>query len=116
MSQSLILSAKLSVASPELDGTFVCASKILHEFPAKKILSPGIAQACCTNLTNFLSVVGDPRLQIPTEFESTRKLQAEELRRIALLVENGERVIDSTLIEEVGSQTLVIKLKPAEKA
>ena len=84
-------------------------------FEEKKLLSPGIFQACAKQLEEFLQIYNNRKDIPPKDAIAIHKLQASELEALAKLVEDGSRVLNATVYEYPGVQAIILKLQPAEK-
>ncbi len=85
------------------------AKKTSLEFDRTKVGSPGIHQALAAELRGFLeNLTIDQRLK---DLQSTQLIHAAELKNVAKLIEEGDRVADTTVYDAQDSQLIVIRIR-----
>ena len=103
-----------ALSFPE-DGKLIpIGTKSSGTFESKKIGSPGIRQMIQKDLDDFLNVVGDKALLLPANNVEPRRLYSQELLALSKLVEDGSRVLESTIFEEHDHQLLFLKIRRNE--
>lgn len=90
-------------------GVVPIAKKTSLEFPPTKLGSAGIHQALSAELGGFLqNLTIDQRLK---DLQPTQLIHANELKNIAKLIEEGNRVADTTVYDDKDSQLIVIRIR-----
>ena len=96
---------------PGSRGVTTLGTRQALQFPKGKLMSPGIRQMAHSDLDRFLDSMANTTCSLPDDEVEPRVLLSAELRSLALLVEEGSRVMESSVFDETDSQTLVIKLR-----
>ena len=106
-----VLKAKNKDSNP---GISIVSQKLSTPFPAEKLMSPGIHQSLFTQFKRFLTASFDECRNLVPEGIQPYKIQADELRAIADLLDKGERILDIFVYNESGEQVIVLRVKEPE--
>jgi hypothetical protein len=105
------LSLSLRVQRFTQDKQIIVLGKANFEFSPTKVMSPAIRSGAEKTLNDLLnSVASKPEIK-ETDGVEPRILHAEELRRLADMIEKGDKSCEAIILELTDAQHIFLKLK-----